>query len=287
MGERAREMSHVVRLVLILASLPCFSTWHAMGAFDLAVSAAITVRAPMEIVWTAFSNFEQMPKWMPWIHNVEVLQGGVSKWTMRHCVMGIPLAYSWTAKEKPPVKYRLIHWQTTSGLDNQGSVEFWPEGANYSHSQEVGVRMNLIIRLPKPLAYMTRSDEEDGKRIKVMVHKILSSDLVRFKRLMEESASPGTATARISNPQDESYHQAPKASGIHDTQRWRRLETHLRSAVGLAHGGGGGQCCIGLLTVHASVSVRCLVHLPSVKECIFSMSLYLCDLRRFERILRR
>jgi hypothetical protein len=183
------------------------------------------------------------------------------------------------------VKHRLIHWQTTSGLDNQGSVEFWPEGANYSHSQEVGVRMNLIIRLPKPLAYMTRSDGEDGKRIKVMVHKILSSDLVRFKRLMEESASPGTATARISNPQDESYHQAPKASGIHDTQRWRRLETHLRSAVGLAHGGGGGQCCIGLLTVHASVSVRCLVHLPSVKECIFSMSLYLCDLRRFERIL--
>jgi hypothetical protein len=47
------------------------ATSVSMG-LELEASAETTVRAPMERVWGAWSDFEQMPNWMPWIHAVEV-----------------------------------------------------------------------------------------------------------------------------------------------------------------------------------------------------------------------
>lgn len=34
--------------------------------------------------------------------------------------MGVPLSFSWTARELPRVEHKLIQWEATSGLENKG-----------------------------------------------------------------------------------------------------------------------------------------------------------------------
>jgi len=152
---------------------------------ELEASAETTVKAPMERVWGAWSNFEEMPKWMPWINAVEVQGGGVSKWTMRYETLGVPLRYSWTAQELPSIKHELIHWETTSGLDNKGRVEF-SKVAGASGEEEIGVKMTIVYKLPRLVAMLTRdkSDGEEGA-VRKTVQRIIQSDLLRFKRAME------------------------------------------------------------------------------------------------------
>lgn len=91
----------------------------------------------------------------------QVQGGGVSKWTMRYETLGVPLRYSWTAQELPSIKHELIHWETTSGLDNKGRVEF-SKVAGASGEEEIGVKMTIVYKLPRLVAMLTR-DKSDGE----------------------------------------------------------------------------------------------------------------------------
>jgi uncharacterized membrane protein len=119
----------------------------------------------------------------------QVQGDGVSKWTMRYETLGVPLRYSWTAKELPPVKHNLIHWETTSGLDNKGRVEFSTLTGD-DGSEQVGVKMTIVYKLPRLVAMITRDKGENGA-VKKTVQRIIQADLKRFKRAMERDGAAG------------------------------------------------------------------------------------------------
>eukprot|EP00001_Collodictyon_triciliatum_P080184 14190_4 len=123
-----------------------------------------------------------MPRWQPWISEVIVNQDSTSKWTLRKSVLGVPLSFSWTARELPPLEHKLIHWEASAGLENKGQVDFTelPEGG-------VDVRMTISYKLPTVLAIMFRgrTSKDTGGPVNAAVKKILLTDLKRFKHAME------------------------------------------------------------------------------------------------------
>lgn len=146
-------------------------------------SASIVINAPIQEIWKVWSNFELMPRWQPWITEVIVNADATSKWTLRKSVLGVPLSFSWTAVEKPRIEHKLIQWEATSGLENQGRVDFT------QLDEGVDVRMTISYKLPTVLAFMFRGrrSRDEGGPVNAAVKKILLTDLRRFKTAIETS----------------------------------------------------------------------------------------------------
>lgn len=47
---------------------------HALRALWLENSAEVDVAAPLDECWSLWEDQEQIPRWMPWIHQVKVLR---------------------------------------------------------------------------------------------------------------------------------------------------------------------------------------------------------------------
>ena len=53
----------------------------------------------MDDVWALWSDFEQIPRWMPWIHSVKTHDEGLSDWTLKKKVAGVSMcSFSWVKR---------------------------------------------------------------------------------------------------------------------------------------------------------------------------------------------
>ena len=103
--------------------------------------ATVTILAPLDQVWDAWSPLVTLPRFMKHVDRIEDLGDGRSRWTA-HLADGSPPVV-WEARETERIHQRLIRWETTEGqpLHQNGEVHF--EAEPYGGSTIVRLRLGF------------------------------------------------------------------------------------------------------------------------------------------------
>ena len=99
------------------------STATSSSGNEISVVASLSLPFSAEIACNRFTDLPQQSRWSPWISSV-AYQGKETEWTLN--VKGIPLrwrAISQILTDPHPG----IQWESVSGLENRGTVEFIPD----------------------------------------------------------------------------------------------------------------------------------------------------------------
>ncbi|KAG6494956.1 hypothetical protein ZIOFF_042743 [Zingiber officinale] len=83
-------------------------------------SSEIEVDVPCSVAYDCYSDRETIPKWMPFISSVKVLQDKpyLSRWSLKYEVFGRDVEFSWLARNLQPIPNQKIHWRSLEGLPN-------------------------------------------------------------------------------------------------------------------------------------------------------------------------
>ncbi len=155
----------------------------AAGRKAVEIRKHIKIGAPVESVFSFWTNYENFPRFMPHVEEVHDLGGGRSRWKIK-AVKGIPLV--WDAEISSYKPNEILAWRTAKGsiVGHTGVVRFHPEdGATHlevqlGYTPPAGAVGDAFLHLLG----------EDPK------HK-LDSDLLQVKTLLEkgEGFAPGPA----------------------------------------------------------------------------------------------
>ena len=136
---------------------------------------AVDIAAPVDLVWSVWSDLEAMPLWMRWIESVKTLDDpDITEWTL--AAQGF--RFQWKARITQRVEAQQLHWQSIGGLPTKGAVRFYPEA-----DQLTAVKLTVSYELPGVLAPLM-----DPKILGGLVSKELQANLDRFQELVEERA---------------------------------------------------------------------------------------------------
>ncbi|KAM3096600.1 SRPBCC family protein [Phormidesmis sp. 146-35] len=128
----------------------------------------IEVDAPIEFVWSLWSDLEQMPRWMKWIDSVKVLEDDpqLSRWKL--ATGG--LEFSWQSRILKRIPNQIIQWESVDGLPNRGSIRFYDRGPSSI------VKMSISYAIPGFLGQLM-----DNLFLGKAVESTLQADLERFR----------------------------------------------------------------------------------------------------------
>ncbi|XXG80419.1 hypothetical protein AAC387_Pa09g1288 [Persea americana] len=92
--------------------------------------AKIEVDVPSSAAYNCYSDREAIPRWMPFISSVKVLEDkpDLSRWSLKYEAFGRDLEFSWLARNMQPIPNQKIHWRSLEGLPNKGAIRFYPKG---------------------------------------------------------------------------------------------------------------------------------------------------------------
>mmetsp|Transcript_18729 Transcript_18729/g.22469 ORF Transcript_18729/g.22469 Transcript_18729/m.22469 type:complete len:247 (-) Transcript_18729:387-1127(-) len=149
---------------------------------EIVVSTSLEMPFPPEVAFDAFSNLERQPSWSNWLKSVKYVDpaegdDGVevafgsreTKWTVGF--RGI--SFSWTSISTRLERPRLIEWESTSGMKNQGQVIF--ESNSEGTSTDMTLKMTFVT--PRFAAAIFR---RSGKIANFVENKMLKTTLVNF-----------------------------------------------------------------------------------------------------------
>ncbi|XP_056683978.1 uncharacterized protein [Spinacia oleracea] len=90
------------------------------------------VDVPVSVAYDCYLDREAIPKWMPFISTVKVLEDkpDQSRWTLKYKAFGRDIEFSWLARNLQPIPNQKIHWRSLEGLPNSGAVRFYPRGTS-------------------------------------------------------------------------------------------------------------------------------------------------------------
>jgi 2-succinyl-5-enolpyruvyl-6-hydroxy-3-cyclohexene-1-carboxylate synthase len=88
----------------------------------IVLHAAISLPFSDKIASDKFTDLPQMPRWSPWLSSVEYIVNDESEWKLE--VLG--KSFKWRAKSMITRDPQGIMWESLSGLQNSGMVEFEP-----------------------------------------------------------------------------------------------------------------------------------------------------------------
>lgn len=159
--------------------------------FSFQHSVGLQVAAPIERVWSLWTNLQDAPKWMRWIKQVEILDGEegpgepgfecplLSRWVCS--TNGFEVA--WVARiqrmQVAPNK-RVLQWASVEGLRSGGEVTF----TDVSERATL-VELSIKHSLPPALARVMNQHA-----LSSLVEATLKSDLKSFEQYVAESAAP-------------------------------------------------------------------------------------------------
>ncbi|KAM3109204.1 SRPBCC family protein [Phormidesmis sp. 146-33] len=128
----------------------------------------IEVDAPIEFVWSLWSDLEQMPRWMKWIDSVKVLEDDprLSRWKL--ATGG--LEFSWQSRILKRIPNQIIQWESVDGLPNRGAIRFYDRGPSSI------VKMSISYAIPGFLGQLM-----DNLFLGKAVESTLQADLERFR----------------------------------------------------------------------------------------------------------
>lgn len=147
-------------------------------------SVQIEVAAPMEVVWGLWANLAQMPRWMPWIHSVQILpeDASLSRWKLA----ASGLEFTWLSRVYNQLPGQIIEWESVDGLPNRGAVRF------YDRKGSSIVRLSISYAIPGVLGKVM-----DNLFLGKAVERTLQTDMERFRDCAEQvyAASNAATTA--------------------------------------------------------------------------------------------
>lgn len=127
----------------------------------------IEVPVPIELVWSLWSDLEQMTTWMKWIESVKILEDNpeLSRWKLASGNFN----FTWLSRIVRVVPNQIIEWQSVDGLPNKGAIRF------YDRKDSSVVKMSFAYAVPGIIGRLL--DNLIGDIVKSTV----MADLERFK----------------------------------------------------------------------------------------------------------
>lgn len=131
-------------------------------------SVQIEVDAPIDFVWSLWSDLEQMPRWMKWIDSVKVQPDNpdLSRWKLNTG----GLEFSWRSQITKMVPHQLIQWESIDGLPNRGAIRF------YDRKNSSIVKLSVAYAIPGILGKLM-----DNLFLGRAVESTIQADLERFR----------------------------------------------------------------------------------------------------------
>ena len=128
----------------------------------------IEVPVPIELVWSLWSDLEQMTIWMKWIESVKILEDNpeLSRWKLASGNFN----FTWLSRIVQVVPEQIIEWQSVDGLPNKGAIRFYARKDDTSI-----VKMTFAYAVPGILGKLMDS------LIGNIVESTVMADLERFK----------------------------------------------------------------------------------------------------------
>ncbi|BAZ11271.1 cyclase/dehydrase [Calothrix sp. NIES-4071] len=129
----------------------------------------VEVEAPMNLVWSLWSDLEQMPRWMKWIDSVKVAEDDpeLSLWKLN----SNNLEFTWRSRILKKIPNQIIEWQSIDGLPNRGAIRFYDRKTSSIVKMTVGYAIPGIIGKIMDNLFLGR-----------LVESTLNADLQRFKQ---------------------------------------------------------------------------------------------------------
>ncbi|NER84240.1 MAG: hypothetical protein F6K42_32840 [Leptolyngbya sp. SIO1D8] len=131
-------------------------------------SVFIEVDVPIELVWSLWSDLEQMPRWMKWIESVSILPENpeLSRWKLASG----NFEFTWLSRITKLVEHQLIQWESIDGLPNRGGIRF------YDHKGSSTVKLTVAYSIPSFLGKLM-----DNLFLGRIVESTIQADLNRFR----------------------------------------------------------------------------------------------------------
>lgn len=129
----------------------------------------VKVDVPIELVWSLWSDLEQMPNWMKWIESVKLLEDNpeLSRWQLASG----RFKFTWLSRIVKVVPEQIIQWESVDGLPNRGAIRFYDR-----HGSSI-VKMTFAYAIPGILGKLM-----DGLFLGNIVESTVQADLERFKQ---------------------------------------------------------------------------------------------------------
>ncbi|MGA1625123.1 MAG: SRPBCC family protein [Prochlorothrix sp.] len=131
----------------------------------------VEIEEPLDTVWEAWANLENMPQWMYWIHSVSILEDNpeLSRWTLKSG----PWEFSWLAQTLKVIPNQIIQWKSVDGLPNRGAIRF------YDRKNSSIVKMTIAYGIPGPIGKLM-----DSLFLGRIVESTIRGDLERFRKFV-------------------------------------------------------------------------------------------------------
>lgn len=180
-------------LALRAAGLALLARSVAAGSRSLDIHKATRVRSPIEDVFGYWAEFENFPRFMANVLEVERTAGNRWHWVVRGPA-GTHL--EWDAELSVFEPERVLAWRSLPGadLDNSGSVHFTPTG-------ETETRIDVRVSIQPPAGALGSIGHAIATLLGRDPETEMDEDLARFKALMEngEIAVEGRPPVRRSD----------------------------------------------------------------------------------------
>ena len=174
---------------------------------EISVSASIVLPFQADIAFSAFADLPRQPTWSNWLHSVDYIDDNDDndkKQTNIPEIDGIPLRetkwvmrwkkafrFSWNSRVTNIVRPSLIEWESTSGLQNMGKIEFTERNGNGNDNEDgtagVGVATDMVLTMkfiaPRIVASMMRRSDVIST---FMEEKMLMPTLTNFRQIVME-----------------------------------------------------------------------------------------------------
>jgi uncharacterized membrane protein len=128
----------------------------------------VEVDVPIELVWSLWSDLEQMPRWMKWIDSVTLLEDNpeLSRWKLASG----SFYFTWLSRIVQVIPQQIIEWESVDGLPNRGAIRF------YDRKGKSIVKMSFAYAIPGILGKLM-----DNWFLGNIVESTVQADLERFK----------------------------------------------------------------------------------------------------------
>lgn len=167
-----------------------------MGGKGIRVERSLTVNLPREVVYRFWRDFENLPRFMKHLENVEVTGDRTSHWIAK-----APFGQSveWDSEIYSEKENEYISWHSLPGsqIENSGTVRF------RNAPDEQGTEVHVILRYDPPVGTASAAvarmlGEEPSQQVR--------EDLLRFKEVLEtgETATVfGQSSGRVEECNDQ------------------------------------------------------------------------------------
>ncbi|MBW4506062.1 MAG: SRPBCC family protein [Scytonematopsis contorta HA4267-MV1] len=141
-------------------------------------SVQVEVEAPIDLVWSLWSDLEQMPRWMKWIESVTISKDNpdISIWKLNTG----GLEFTWKSRMLKVIPNQIIQWESVDGLPNRGAVRFYDR-----HTSSI-VKLSVAYAIPGILGKLM-----DNLFLGRAVENTLQANMNRFKEYAQNVKSSG------------------------------------------------------------------------------------------------